>query len=139
MTGPSLVALPATNRRLVRHVPAVLATLFLLLFPIQMLFFILGKVGYPWKEMVCPSTLHNSATLPCPTTPLSPTYLPSPKTLPSPITLPSPTITLPSSTTLPSPTLLPSHTTLPSHSTLPSITGYNSSEFFYSSWSYTSS
>jgi hypothetical protein len=44
VTSPRLLALPSTTRQLVFHLPAVLAAIALMIFPIQMLFFVLDKV-----------------------------------------------------------------------------------------------
>jgi hypothetical protein len=46
VTSPRLLALPSTTRQLVFHLPAVLAAILLMVFPIQMLFFVLDKVSH---------------------------------------------------------------------------------------------
>jgi hypothetical protein len=45
VTSPRLLALPSTTRQLVFHLPAVLSAILLMIFPIQMLFFVLDKVS----------------------------------------------------------------------------------------------
>jgi hypothetical protein len=46
------MALPSTTRQLVFHLPAVLAAIALMIFPIQMLFFVLDKVIHRFSFFV---------------------------------------------------------------------------------------